>query len=899
MQNPPEIPSAASWPAIGTAQTLPSPPTGTILDAAAGDFLNQNKDQLVVITSTRIAIYTAPTTIGGAWTKSSDLAIPTASTGVAAGEFWAGTSNDEEMRYRSAYRRDAADQALYDQGVGHGPRGKDELVLLRSDGKLGFYKWNAGAWSAFRTSANTVSGKIAAGDFLRRGRDSVAVVATGTPKSIKLYEAPLADNGNLTLLTSANITDRVPTAITDVTADRMFGYVDQSIASWQPAANRRGSIPATGSDVEIAFIERTPKYRRRSDQVKYGWPSLNEQVTYTAYLKNNGPTTVPANTVTVKFWTNKTSRNADILTPTAPTSSTLVTAAIPTFDATKPWDQRYVKVTAPTFAWPYSLIDDTPGTWKKLNIATVGERWTIASVSGGTDVNARNNRVEAALHAWIYHPKFATYANIMDRTPTVAGEPASREYLSRKLADFIDVAWARSHAGDKTGAAIRVSLDGYDVKSEWPQPEGSPEYMAKHNDTWDLYEGPRDSEDWFGGNWEIGKFCSYEGDEMHETGHLFHELGDLYQYAVEPALTSGVKFPDGRIPQIRSWVWSMQEHSNNCNIFSENDVLSHQHVVGMRNAGVDGMETHWGWGNIAPAKVLIKVVDRAGNPVPNATVNLWRQYDTAVFKTGATNASGVWDTGHPYGEAPTLAGTSNEPHYFSPDGLAGNGPGLFVTVDINGHREASLLGTDSHRPHGGYTLLGAYHIDPNSYTWTFKTGYAPSAATMTAPLTAAVSGGNININVGAGGTYRLYRLLPPGYERVRIGSDLSGGSSVTFSDNLGAKDGIVNAFDADWFHPDPGRALYEITSISGSTESLPAQLALQMSTTMVGVSDLGAGKLLVANKPGNNKPTFLSIFAGTMPVREYVYHYRFEHIGGKAVASALGSDRLYVSRVDN
>ena len=393
----------------------------------------------------------------------------------------------------------------------------------------------------------------------------------------------------------------MPAVITDVTADRLFGYTDKAITSYDDAANRRGSIPTAGSDVEIAFIERTPKYRRRSDQVKYGWPSLNEQVTYTAYLKNNGPTTIPANTVTVKFWTNKTSRNADVLTSTAPTSSTLVNVSIPTFDATKPWDQRYVKVAAPNFAWPYSLINDTPGTWKKLNVVTIGERWTIASVSGGTDPNTRNNRVEAALHAWIHHPKFHTYAHIMDRTPTVAGDPASREYLSRKLADFIDVAWARSHAGDKTGAAIRTTMDGYDVRTEWPADKESPEYKAKHDDAWDLYEAPRDTATWFGGNWEIGKYCSGESDEMHETGHLFHELGDLYQYVAEPSLTGSPMLGDGRVPQIYSWVWSNQEHANNCNVFSENDVLSHIHVVGMRNAGEPsgtsdpGMDTHWAW----------------------------------------------------------------------------------------------------------------------------------------------------------------------------------------------------------------------------------------------------------------------------------------------------------------
>jgi len=427
-------------------------------------------------------------------------------------------------------------------------------------------------------------------------------------------------------------------------------------------------------------------------------------------------------------------------------------------------------------------------------------------------------------------------------------------------------------------------------RSEWPQPEGSPAYVAKDSDTWDLYEGPRDTGPWFGGNWEIGKYCSGDSDEMHETGHLFHELGDLYQYFVEPALTSGVTMADGRIPQIRSWVWSNQEHANNCNVFSENDVLTHIHVVGMRNAGVDGTETHIAWGNVAPAKVFIKVVDRAGNAIPNAAIKIWRQNDTAAFASGTTDASGVWDTGHPYGEPPSLMGTSNEPHYFN--GLAANGAGLFVTVDVNGYREAGLFGADGHRSHGTYTLLGAYHADPNSYTWTFKTGYAPSVSAMTAPLTAAVSGNSVQINVGASGTYRLYRLLPPTYDRLRIGSDMPGGSGVTFTDSLAGLDTIVPGTD-------PGRALYEITSISGSTESRPAQLAMQQTLDMAGVTDLGGGKLLVANKPVWNTATFLSLFQATTPYREYVYHYRWQHRGFKAVPSALAADRLYVSRYDS
>ena len=879
----PEIPSAATWAAIGTAKTLPSLPAETVLDATSGDFLALGHDQLVVLTTGHVVIYSPATTVAGAWTLSSSTTVPTASTGIAAGEFWSGTSDDEEMRYRSGYLRDMNEQSLFDQGIGHGPRGKDTLCLLRSDGKLGFYNWVANAWSSYRTSANTVSGKIAAGDFLRHGREEVAVVSTGATKTISVYDAPPANNANAALLMSANITDRVPSTITDITADRLFGYVDQTVS---PGA-RRGTIPTTGSDVEIAFMERTPIYQREVGAPNYGWPASGEAVTYTVYLKNNGPTTIPANTVTVKFWLNRTGRNADVLAPTTPDDSKLVTVPIPAFDPTKPFAQRYVPVAAKTFAWPYSLIDDVTGGWKKLNVGTVGERWTIASVSGGTDLTVRNNRDEAALHAWMLHPIYQTNANLADRQPTIGGDPASKEYLTRKLGDFIGVAWARSTAGDKSGADIRLIYDGYLVRSEFP-----PDQAAQlQENAWLTWEGPRDLQDWFGSAWEIGKYCSWEGDEMHETGHLFHQLGDLYQYFVEPSLTGSLKLADGRIPQFRTWVWSNQEHANNCNVFSENDVLTHTHVVGMRNVGREPNATHLGWDRVLPKKVFVKIVDRNGNPIANANVGLWRQNDTAVFHSGTTDATGTWDTGHPYGEVPTLVGTSLEPHYTSPDGLAGNGTALFVTVDVNGYRDAAPLGSEGHRSLGLYTTLGAYHVNPDSYTWTFKTNYAPSAAAFTAPVTAAVAGGTTNINVGAGGTYRLYRQLPPTYERVRIGADVTGATSVTLSDNLSATDGVVNAFNRP-----PGRALYEITSVSGGAESLPAQLAIQQVSHMFGVTDLGAGKLLVGNKlDGGTTSTFLSIFAGTTPQREYVYHYRWGHTAMKAVPSALGADRLYVA----
>ena len=138
VQNPPDIPSAVSWPALAAAQTLPSPPTGTILDAAAGDFLGQGRDQLVVITSTRIAVYTAP-----ANTRARGPNLQPRHPHDVDGHHGGRVLHRPQRRRGGAlphqYIRDINEGQLYNDGVGHGPRGKDEIALLRSDGKLGFY----------------------------------------------------------------------------------------------------------------------------------------------------------------------------------------------------------------------------------------------------------------------------------------------------------------------------------------------------------------------------------------------------------------------------------------------------------------------------------------------------------------------------------------------------------------------------------------------------------------------------------------------------------------------------------------------------------------------------------------------------------------------------------------
>src|SRR5664280_839121 len=745
---PPEVASTAAWAAKGSAQTLPGLPSGeTIKDAAAGDFLNLKRDQLVVLTATHVIIYTPPATPGGAWVKSSDVAAPSSNaTGIAAGEFWSGTSNSEEARYRSKFVRQFGERALYDQGIGRGPRGQDQLCLLKSDGHLEFYNWiSTGGWVLNRTDARVVSGKIASGDFLKRGRDAIAVVVTGTSKKIDIYEAPVTSGGQSTLLVSGTF-DKVPSSIVDVTADRLFGYVDQTVDS----NNRRGSGQPNGVDLEVAFLERTPVYRRYHRNPPdvdnhYGWPLLNETVSYTAYVKNNGTVTAAANSASIKLWANMSQRNADIL-GTAATKTQTITTAIPPFDPTKPYKDRYVKVPV-TLPWPYDLITENGNPWKKLNVAAVGERWTIASVSHASDVNRRNDRAETALASWLFHPMFAGTA-LADRQANVGGDPASREYQMRKLADSLNMAWGRSHAGDNSGAAVRVAMDGYDVVTEW---QADPSTLDQKNyDVEDYYEGPRGVGGTglqnAGGTWETGMYCTGDGDEMHETGHEFQGVDDLYQYVVEPSRTGSVKMGNGKIPQWFTSVWQNDEMSNNCNVFSETQTLIIQHAIGMRNVG------HPGWHQIMPKKIYVKVLDRFGNPVSGTKLALWRQYDTQAHATGTTDSTGTWDTGHPYGETPTYDSFYNEPHYSGPDALTGDGsPGVWITAEVNGYVDAAVLGAtsepgtgvlgyDRHSAFGRVTFLEAYHAHPDSYTWTFRTNYAPSASAFTKQVSAVVEG---------------------------------------------------------------------------------------------------------------------------------------------------------------
>ena len=245
---PARDPVGGSWPALAAAQTLPSPPTGTILDAAAGDFLGQGQGSArghhvhAHRRSTRRPRRSRargpnpPTSPSPRRRRASRRA--SSSPGPATTRRCATAAPVHPRRQRQG--------SSTTDGVGHGPRGKDELVpaAQRRQARAS----TAGTRARGRTSAPAATrcrARSRRATFCAAGVTASRSSPPARPSRSSSTRRRWPTTGNLTLLTTSNITDRVPTAITDVTADRLFGYTDKAIASWQPtpptaaAASRR------------------------------------------------------------------------------------------------------------------------------------------------------------------------------------------------------------------------------------------------------------------------------------------------------------------------------------------------------------------------------------------------------------------------------------------------------------------------------------------------------------------------------------------------------------------------------------------------------------------------------------------------------------------------------------
>lgn len=659
-------------------------------------------------------------------------------------------------------------------------------------------------------------------------------------------------------------------------AGRLFGYINTDL-------NSRYSI-SSAADAQISFARRSP---RKDERAPYGWPAYGETVSYEINLQNTGASTIPGGSVRLKVWVDRDYRNADTdpVTCDTPDYDLLIGEDIPAYDANSP---TYVSRTV-TLTWPYQLILAGPrATWRKINVEDLGERWVIAVLEWAGDGNQRNNRYEFAIHGLTFHPIFRSQASLADRQPTVLGDPPSKEYLSRKLADAVQCMWERSATRDGQDVLQRLWFDSYAIG--WPSDSANP------SEAWQIvqakYEGWRELDGWWGHyqgwerfNWGDG------GAELHETGHLFHPLGDLYQYYTHPVFTSASSMADGTPVQIASWCWGADSFGpGQTKISWPACEMMRRFLVGARNNGISG------WESLAPDRTWVRVLDRDGRPVEGAEVKLWLYGSNTPIASGTTGADGRWEITSLFGSY-TLDAFGRK-HYTQNQSLIHSLAQVF-TVRIGQHyHDATIWGIEDTASHSRHTYMGHSMVHEAGWTWDFRTNYRATAAPPDFTVTAAVEGRKVSLEVAGplNATYRVYRRWQPTFVRTVVGDYTATGSTVRIVQDMAEAD----SFDSNRF-----RTMYEVTRIIGTApatpggvqdaiESLPRSVFVTGLSNACGISDDGQGRLLVASNAGIANP-FCQLFDGTTPYRELSYHFRFGHTAQKVVASKLTTGKYYAT----
>ncbi|MBP7936182.1 MAG: hypothetical protein KA354_16190 [Phycisphaerae bacterium] len=871
---PPECFSTRPWALKSTSTAIPV--TGTFLGATAGNLRRSGKDQLLVAmqngSTIRIVILTPPASVNGvSWTKTAESSLPSISgtyLGLACGDFW-----NEDTDFLSL---------AFAEG------GQTRLVFYS-------YQTTANSFSTLVADAATdlpglqVNGLTAA-DYEKDGFDVLTLASAAG--SFQLRAAPakpgqnykpgveyngkalsgqwLPGNGGSSSLVV--MTGRLETTADGrpaIAAGRLFGYIDTDL-------NARQSM-ATAGDAAIAFAHRSPT---KDACGPYGWPANGQTVTYTINIHNTGAIAVPASGVRLKVWYNRPNRNADTDPGTCdtPDFDEVLTESLPAYNSNSP---TYV-TRAVSFPWPYSLVPASTGaTWQKVNVETVGERWVVAVIECDGDANGRDNRYEMALHGLTFHPILRNQAALADRQPTVLGDPPSKEYLCRKLADAVQCMWERSQTQDGQDVLQRLWFDSYEF--------GWPDDAADRDAAWQAvqskYEGWRELDGWWGVyqgwerfNWGDG------GAELHETGHLFHPVGDLYQYYVSPVFTGGATMADGTPVQIRTWMWPPDSYgSGHTRISWPACEMMRRALVGVRNKSIDA------WWTLAPARTFVRVLDRDGDPVPGAEITLWPERNTVAAATGLTDADGRWETTAWLGPATTDA--FGRKHYYSPPTSGGVGAQTgtqIYTVKIGSdYQDCAILGTGETAAHSQHTRMGHSWTDEASWTWDFHTHYKPGATAPAFTLTAAVQGHSVSLGIAGASpaTYRIYRRWEPAYIRTQVGEYVSSGQNLTVAQNMAA---------ADSYGSNRFRATYEVTQVTGSGESLPRMVQVTGISGARGITGRKDGRLLLAANAGIANP-MCQVLDGTTPHQELFYHFRFGHTANKVVPSRLVDGKYYAT----
>ena len=730
-------------------------------------------------------------------------------------------------------------------------------------------------------------------------------------------------------------------------AGRIFGYIN-------PGCDERKAklfIPWKYhgyNDAEISFVHRTPMYRMGVPKKwqdgnypwepdnHFGWPLKDEEVTYEVAIKNNNREPIPAGKVTVRAWVNRPDRNADVLGKRnggaggGEDFTFTVDQPIPPFDPANP---RYTIVPV-KLKWPFDLVQPNGWTWKKLNVRDIGERWFIVRLEYAGDENERNDRYELAENALLFRPVFrfdegapteidpAAFQNkaaklntLVYRAPTVTGDPESKEYSGRKLADAVQCMWERSRTSDGQDVWQRMVFDGY-RKS-----------LGKSSDRdldWSWVEGPRDMDLWLGLWGDFARFNPRDGgEELHETGHLFHRIGDLYHYFIMPTGLRGIPLADGTPVQMYTYAWGLDSFCSGHAIIGEATCDLHRYIEGARYG------LGWPWHQMLPDPIRVRVLDRDGQPVAQAPVSLWLYPDARKHSAGATDAAGLWDPElqrQPAGanEAAPERQLFEPFHIQLSKGSALDALAHVFVVDLPGYSDFAIWGSEDTHAHSRYTLMQESLLHPEGWTWDFRTLYKRGAPEPGFDVIAAVRGTKVALGIApaagqpaASGINRrarfhVYRRWEPTYafERIdngqfpefaslpradgteeRVNLPHADGSEervnpgalhqpVRFADDMGAR---------DWYMQGRYRAAYYVTSVTpDQVESLPRRVYSIGVERANGLSDLGGGRLLVALNCGKAEP-FGAIFHGTTPAEEYIKHFRFGHTAAKIVSAGTAA----------
>ena len=873
----PEVFSTKPWAVVSTGKL----PVSDVVALSTGDLLGKKSDQLITASKTSrglvlsvIAPPAAPS--GDQWTVAKQVKLPKlrgSILGMACGDFWA--------------------------------EKKQSLAIATSEGgktRLSFYAIESDSLILITTDAAKDLPRIApngliAADYVKDGFDVLTFIPADPKARFQLRVAPLKSakdkpsQGPLyigramsrqwmpgTGLASSKIVmtgtfgDTVGKR-SSFTAGRVFGYVNSSLSTAVRGSHAYDPKP----DAEIAFTHRIPVLNITEGASNYGWPSKGETMGYEIAIKNNGQTTIPAGSASLRVWINTPYRNADTKAGTLakPNFVFPIKEDLPAFD---PMNPKYLKVKVTT-KWPYDLIPCGPGaTWKKVNLDQVGERWLVVDLDCKGDTNVRNNRYEAVFHSYTYHPIFGENANLANRIPTVEGDPCSLEYLARKQADAILCVWERSATTKNEDVLQRAYFDGYEIG--FPDAQKTQEAITK---AWkvvqDKYEGWRELDIWWGENQSWEKFDWSYSPELHESGHLFHPLGDLYGLYVFPVWTSAAKMADGTPVQIMTHAWGPDLFAEGYAVISTPGCEVMQSLVGSRGVGLER------WWTVAPDRIKIRVLDRDGKPVPDAEVTAWRYFDNKASGSGTTGPDGCWDISYLLGK-PTVDNLGRKHYYHDPENGLTDAISQVFTVKIGKYQDCAVWGSEDTSANGRHTVLYHSYIDEKGWTWDFKTNYKPGAPEPSFTADAAIEGSKVEIGItGNPDTqYRLYRRWEPSYIRNLIGEYRSTGEALEISQDLAEPDSRMGG---------RFRAIYEVTEVNGDKESLPRVLTVTGLTKALGVTSQADGKLLVTTNSGRANPC--CVLTDGKTYQEYFYHYRFGHTANKAVQSKTEPGKYFMT----